>query len=391
MDLKSIKAYEDANDHMRQAEGVGGSGVPPCTSFCPLGNAYFFVDAQDRVVTSNGPRTIITLRESGTMTAPTLDPVPDRSYDLSPAIAADDRLAGILPDWHGRIWYATAGKGDGGPRVGVIDPATWPETKWVQLDSGEEISNGLAVTRTGTFVLTSKALYKLEAGQDDQPHVLWKASYDTSDTVKPGQLSLGSGTSPTVFGEGKFVAINDSATPMKVVVFRTATTLKPGETRLVGAMPVFENMEGQACADSLLGYRDSIIVENNYGYAAYFDKNGNGASVPNLPGLERIDVSADGKSLHKVWVNTEVASNAVPKLSTTTGLIYVIDRQKDHTTGADVYYWTALDFRTGQTVWQKMAGRGINWDSYWAAPALGPDGTHTSATTGGSRHYATGK
>ena len=38
-----------------------------------------------------------------------------------------------------------------------------------------------------------------------------------------------------------------------------------------------------------------------------------------------------------------------------------------------VYYWAALDFRTGATVWKKMAGTGDQFDSFYPALAIGPD------------------
>jgi hypothetical protein len=346
--------------------------------------AYFYVDDQDRVVIGTGAHTIATLREGGTNAAPTLEPVPRMQYDLSQVVPSDDRLAGLLVDWSGRIWFETSGAGaNAGPRVGVIDPAAWPRVRWTQLGTGEQIANGMAVTKNGTFVLTSQALYKLVAGRDDRPRVVWRAGYDSSDTEKPGQMCVGSGTSPTVLGGGDYVAINDSATPMKVVVFRTADTLMRGQQRLVGAMPVFEDMAGQASADSLIGYRDSIVVENNYGHSDAYDANGFLTSTPNLPGLERIDIKPGGTGLRKVWVNDQVASVAVPKLSTQTGLIYVVDRQQDAVKDVDVYYWTALDLRTGNVVWRKMAGRGVAWDSYWGAPSLGPSGTLYIGNYGG--------
>jgi hypothetical protein len=214
--------------------------------------------------------------------------------------------------------------------------------------------------------------------------VVWAAPYHTSDVVKPGQLSLGSGTSPTILGNGDYVAINDSATPMKIWVYRTAARLGPKETRLVGEpMPVFEDMEGQACANSLLGFGRSIVVQNNYGYSWSFDANGTLITTGNLPGFERIDIAPDGRTLRKVWVNHEVASNVLPKLSTRTGLIYVVARTTDDLTGVDVYYWTALDFRTGRTVWQKMAGTGVAFDGYWQTTAIGPTGTAYLPVYGG--------
>ena len=37
----------------------------------------------------------------------------------------------------------------------------------------------------------------------------------------------------------------------------------------------------------------------------------------------------------------------------------------------DVYYWVALDFRTGQTVWKKLAGTG----QPVSTPSTPPEGT----------------
>jgi len=135
-----------------------------------MGTSCFFVDDHDRVVISSGPRTITILREGGTAAAPTLEP--QVQYDLSQVIPSDDALAGLLPDWSGRIWFQTVGMGaSSGPRVGVIDPKAWPQVEWVELNRGEQIGNGLAVNKNASFVLTSEALYKLVAGRDDRPSV----------------------------------------------------------------------------------------------------------------------------------------------------------------------------------------------------------------------------
>jgi hypothetical protein len=349
-----------------------------------IGNIYFYVDDQDRVVMATGPRAISTLREGGTEVAPTLELVPERSYDLSQVIPEGDHLAGLLPDWDGNILFATAGEGAAtGPRVGVIDPQTWPQVQWVELGKGEFMANGMAITRTDSYAITSEALYKLTIGSDGRPRVLWRAGYDHSvDKSQLGQLCVGSGTSPTIIGGGKYVTINDSAKQMHVLVFRTATKLKPGQRRLIGSTPVFADMAGQAAANSILGYRDSMVIQNSYGHSDAYDKDGFLRSTDSLPGLARIDIKPGGKGLRKVWVNDEVTSVSLPKLSTQTGLIYVIDRQDD-SNGVDAYYWTAVDFRTGKVVWRKMAGRGVAWDSYFAPSSLGPTGTFYNGNYGG--------
>ncbi len=348
------------------------------------GSIYFYVDDQDRVVMATGPRSITTLREGGTETAPTLELVPDRSYDLSQVIPEGDHLAGLLPDWKGRIQFQTMGiSGEAGPRVGIIDPATWPQVHWLELAKGEYLMNGMAVTKSASYAISSGALYKLVVGSDGTPRVVWRAGYDHSvDKSQLGQLCIGSGTSPTIIGGGKYVTINDSGTPMKVLVFRTATKLKPGQRRLVGSIPVFADKAGQAAANSILGYRDSMVIQNSYGHSDAYDKDGFLRSTDSLPGLARIDIKPGGKGLRQVWVNDEVTSVNLPKLSTQTGLIYVIDRQDD-ANGVDVYYWTAVDFRTGKVVWRKMAGRGVAWDSYFAPSSLGPTGTFYNGNYGG--------
>ncbi len=348
------------------------------------GSIYFYVDDHDRVVMVTGPHTITTLREGGTEAAPTLELVPERTYDLSQAVPEGDTLAGLLPDWKGRIQFETMGlSGEAGPRVGIIDPATWPQVQWLELAKGEFMMNGMAVTKTASYAITSGALYKLVIGDDDRPRVVWRAAYDHSvDKSQLGQLCPGSGTSPTILGGGRYVTINDSAEQMHVLVFRTATRLKPGQRRLVGSIPVFTDSAHQAAANSILGYRDSMVIQNSYGHSDAYDKDGFLRSTDSLPGLERIDVRPGGKGLRKVWVNDEVSSVSLPKLSTQTGLIYVVERQDDGA-GVDVYYWTAVDFRTGEVVWRKMAGRGVAWDSYFAPASLGPTGTFYNGNYGG--------
>ena len=355
---------------------LGGGGVSA------LGNCYFFVDDQSRIVLGKGTDQIVTLREGGTLEAPTLEVVPERSYDLSGIIPAADHIAGLLPDWKGRLWFQTAGAGGAGPIVGVIDPAASNRVTSIRLTAGEVIWNSLSVARDGAFVLTSQKLYRVAAGSDGKPRVVWSAPYDTTGTVKSGQYSLGSGTSPTILGGGKYVTIADNAVPMKVVVFRTKDKLARGEKRQLGAIPVFTDLAGQGAENSLTGYRNSIVVENVYGYGWAWDANGDLTSKPQLPGFERIDITKSGK-LRKVWENTEVASNTVPRLSTKTGLIYLVERQQDTQNDVAVYYWTALDFRTGKAVWRRLLGTGINYDGYWSTTAFSPQGAFYVACWGG--------
>jgi glucose dehydrogenase len=63
----------------------------------------------------------------------------------------------------------------------------------------------------------------------------------------------------------------------------------------------------------------------------------------------------------------------VSKMSTRTGLAYTYTLKKDPVSGVDVWYWSALDFRTGRVVWEKRAGTGALFNNQYAGLAIGPD------------------
>jgi hypothetical protein len=159
---------------------------------------------------------------------------------------------------------------------------------------------------------------------------------------------------------------------MKVVVFRTDERLNPNEKRIVCQVPVFENEAGGALSNSLIGSRLSLTATNNYRY--WFDWATGQLKESSAPGVERIDIDPNGKGCTKVWANTEVATTTSPRLSTKTGLIYTMARKYDDENDVYVYYWTALDFRTGETVWQKIAGTGAMFDSFYPGMGIGPNG-----------------
>ncbi|MGH2925386.1 MAG: hypothetical protein ACRDK1_05365 [Solirubrobacterales bacterium] len=101
------------------------------------------------------------------------------------------------------------------------------------------------------------------------------------------------------------------------------------------------------------------------------------------PGFARVDLDRDGSGCHVVWTNTQArAPTVVPKLSTKTGLIYTYTRPPDPS-GAQGYYWTAIGFHTGRTIWQRYAGSGLSYNNNYAGLAIGPNGTEYLGTTGG--------
>jgi hypothetical protein len=374
-----------------------------------MGGVYSYVDARDRLTIAAGGTHIWTLVEGGSAESPAFELPKGNDLDLSELIdpKVDGNIAGLMLDWQGRIWFTMAGVENGNPgKIYVLNPATstypYKDVKSVALDQGEIIRNTFAVTRiqadrAAAYVVSSQKMYRIDAGPDDQPHIVWSQPYDTvpSDTnneqyvngVKNGQYELGSGTSPTILGEGKYVAITDNAEQLKVVVYRTDERLGPNEKRIVCQEPVFEKKKG-ALSNSLVGSRLSLIATNNYDY--WYDWPTGMLESTSAPGFVRIDIDPNGKGCHQVWYNPEVATTTCPSLSTKTGLLYAVARVMDkskvdekHPKGLDVYYWTALDFRTGKVVWQKLAGTGWRFDGWYLGLGIGPTGTLYAGVYGG--------
>jgi hypothetical protein len=327
------------------------------------GGGYFYLDDQDRAVIPTTTRHVYVVGETG---APGFQV--EHDYDVSGTLASGDKIISALPDWSGRIWFAsTQGV------MGTIDPASGA-VKTLAL--GEGISNSFAVDDSGgVFVVTNKALYRLDATADGTPAVSWREAYPNSGIAKPGQSDAGSGTTPTLMGSD-YVSILDNADPMDVVVYRRARAV-PGN-RLVCTSAVFD--QGKSASDqSLIGTPTSMVAENNYGYTGPLATQ-NGATT--TPGLQRVDIDADGQGCHTVWRSNEIAPTVVPKLSAAAGLVYTYTKDPQPN-NADAWYLTAIDFRTGRTVFKALGGEGFGHNNNYAPVTLGPDATAYVGVLGG--------
>ena len=293
----------------------------------------------------------------------------ERDHDLSGAVLPGDKIISALPDWGGRLWFAsTSGV------VGTIDPATGAVRSRAL---GEGIANSFAVEETGAvYIVTDRAMYRLEAGAGGLPQVVWREAYENSGIQKPGQSSAGSGTTPTLMGSD-LVAITDNADPMHVLVYRRGRAVSG--PRIICRQPVFE--PGASATDqSLIGTGRSLVVENNYGYSGpAATQQGKTTS----PGLERVDLDAGG-GCHSVWRSAEHAPSAVPKLSAANGLVYTYTKDpQPQAPSADAWYLTALDFATGRSVYKRLGGEGLGHNNNYAPVTLGPDGTAYVGVLGG--------
>ena len=204
--------------------------------------------------------------------------------------------------------------------------------------------------------------------------------------------------------------------------------------RQVCSVPVFR--PGASATDnSLITTNKAIVVENNYGYTG-IGSTMNGAVTE--PGLIRIDVvkkdakakkrkkrkkkrkrhttnilsaatktaagstatnaaatAARSKKKRKkrrkgetaytcrtAWTSSERAPSVVPKLSLANGLVYAYTKPP-RADDVDAWFLTALDFRSGRTVFSRLAGSGFGYNNNYAPVTLGPDGTAYVGVLGG--------
>jgi hypothetical protein len=106
----------------------------------------------------------------------------------------------------------------------------------------------------------------------------------------------------------------------------------------------------------------------------------NGGTVPG--GVERVDVDHAGRGCHRVWHSDERAPSVVPKLSRANGLVhlYTKDPQPDR---SDAWYLTAVDFRTGATLYKRLAGEGLGYNDNYAPITIARDGAVYIGVLGG--------
>jgi hypothetical protein len=283
-------------------------------------------------------------------------------------------VVGIVPDWQGRVWFATtAGV------TGFVDPST-EQVKTITLGDGtEHVDNSISSSPGGVAVATDHALYLLRAGADGAPQVLWRATYDRGPARKPGQLGHGTGATPTFFGPtdgDRYLAITDNAVPAEhLLVYDTAS---PTPSAPICAIPVL-TPGPSGTENSPIGSGTSVFVASTYGYPYPASPTGaeptDPASAPFTGGVTRVDLRADGSGCDVRW-QVPVRSAAVPRLDLPDGLLYTISRDSplgpSATSPLDAYTSVALDAGTGTIVHRQLIGATYASETLQLAPTIVP-------------------
>lgn len=357
--LTQVLAYViDPTDLSVLAQQVVGTRRPDLTDFS--GGGYFILDHDDRIVfpAAGGVITIVETRdELRTAT----------QIDVSATLSAGERVTSVLPDWHGRYWYV----GNLGT-VGVV-ASSGGHASAITL-SGESIENSFAVTRDAVYVVTGAAAYRLRAPHAGPPEIVWRTPYDVGTRQKPGQTSRASGTTPTVFAGGRFIAFTDNADPrMDVVVVSETGDVTCRE-------PVFQDSLS-ATENSIIAAGSVLVVENNFGYSPPIAATTGGHSTTS--GLTAIDVDDTIGSCRTRWHNDQITIPSLVSKAAPAGNVILTYTKPPSAWGVDAWYFTGVDLRTGDIAWQRLAGTGIAFNNHYAGGYLSPSGDFVVGTVNG--------
>jgi len=336
---------------------------------------YFYLDDQDRAVVPSNRNTIMVI-----------DLPPDqqnsfrlhREYDLSDRVVdlpwpKLDSVAWVLPGWNGkRYWYATI---EG--MIGTVDRESG-EVITTRMAS-EIIENSFAVGEEGVFVVSDQALYRFN-WRDGEIVTDWRQTYDRGPGPKPGHITRGSGSSVTLIGSPAHgvVAITDNAEPrVHLELFRRSNGEKVCSEALF--------MQGKSGTDlSVLAFEHatpqgrplkkySVLIENNWGHHRF--------PIPDAhPGMTRVDAVEHGDgsfTCHTVWESQEKGI-AGAKLSLGTGLLYMYTSDDSFARG---WYFTAIDFHTGETVFRQHTGMGHGFNAWQGVLFVHPENGALYSTT----------
>jgi hypothetical protein len=214
------------------------------------GGIYSYLDNDNRLVLVNAEgdleRISYSQQSSGTWSL---------NVESTVSIGYPD-VVGLVPDYRGRVWFATAQgtSGTSGAVVGYYDPAT-NRTSAYTLPAGEQVANSISSSPSGVAVASTSALYLFQSGSSG-PVQLWRDAYDRGPARKPGQLSWGTGATPAFFGPNtgyEYLTITDNAYPQEnILVYNTTSG------SLIGSVPFLISGTNSGNEDAAIAVGNSV-------------------------------------------------------------------------------------------------------------------------------------
>jgi len=332
------------------------------------GGLYNFLDHKNRLVLVNGEgwlqwysNTYDSTTDTGTLTL-------EKQVNIGQPM-----VVGLVPDYEGRIWFATQGSlstTDQPAVVGYYDPQT-QTTQTYNLPAGQMVANSISSSPAGVAVATTTGLALFTAGQNGAVQPVWQQPqvYANSGVRKPGQLSPGTGSTPVFFGPTtgyEYLVITDNATAPNTNNLTPAENVNVysvADGTLV-AQTAFLTPSNSGTENAPIAIGNRVFVPSSYGYW-YPQPSETGTAVPGTApfagGFQGMTLAAGGTSLATTWgpANT-VPSSALPRLSLADNLIYTVLANSTTSSGVSTqttvsYSFAAIDANTGAIVGTPLA------------------------------------
>jgi hypothetical protein len=284
------------------------------------------------------------------------------SQNLAGSLVRGERPYAVSIGYDGRVWVA------GNQGTVVVLNRDGAQAGHIALH--EDLAEDIATDRTGTYVVTRQALYRLAAARTGAPAVVWREPLAGAERKGSGRVHFGTGTPPAVV-PGGYVAVAEASDPPRVVVARIGG---PAAKRRFCSVPVFAAGKG-AVEAHLVVAGHSIVVSNSHGYDNLLVTEGGSTTTG---GLTRVDVGKRGCRIG--WTSREISPTAQPVLSRATGLLYTMAKPREF---PDRWALAGIDWRTGATRFRQLSGEGLGFNSEGGPVVIGPDGNAYAGSFGG--------
>jgi hypothetical protein len=323
------------------------------------GGTHFIARADGSLLVPANDRTLRTV-ETGPLSLTDVGKIP-----LAGVLAPGERPFAVAAGFDGLDWVA----GDKGTVVTVPRFGEPPQS--VALD--EPVAEDIATDPSGTYVVTTKALYRIRADERDRPRVVWRRPVSSGPVDRhAGRIHRGSGTPPVIV-DRRYVAGGDGMNPPHIQVHAIA------DGGLHCSQPVFQSRGGSIEAQLVTAGR-RLVAANAYGYDGLITTEGGGTTDG---GLEQIRVTRRG--CRQAWTSDLVSPSSQAVVSRETGLLYTMEKPQGF---PDAWNLAALDWRTGRFRFSALAGEGLGYNSEGGAVVLAPDGAAFAGSFGGVTRFA---
>jgi hypothetical protein len=324
------------------------------------GGTYMYIDQNENIVIAAADDTIKRINLDAT----------NKKFKLIETIDMSkytESIVSLLPDFNGNIWMVNS-EGE----ILIYSPQTSKLILHTTL--GETIENSFAISSDSAYILTTEHLYRFDTNSFEP---VWAATYKHVNFKKPGTLSVGSGSTPTILGP--YVVITDNTDEY---IHANFYSIDKGNLVYRVRLPFQPYHGANEC--SVVGFSPTqVIIVNTYGYKSFDEVHACGLRP--TPGIVMININPEYSSNGYIqWYSNECPSTSLPIVTKDHQflIIYSMDLAESVNTSPH-FSITFIDTATGSTIRKIRTGYSTGFDNNWCPIHLGPDGSIYSGTLNG--------